>query len=83
MLFFIYYNRYILSKPSKDWKGGSGHLSLHDINKHLFPFINANNNDMKTPVLLCASDDMINQCCKPLLQSAKGDDFVSNNVFVF
>ncbi|KAI9304051.1 hypothetical protein BJ944DRAFT_203361 [Cunninghamella echinulata] len=79
----IFHIRYILSKPSKDWKGGSGHLSLHDINKHLFPFINANNNDMKTPVLLCASDDMINQCCKPLLQSAKGDDFVSNNVFVF
>ncbi|CAO3645984.1 unnamed protein product [Cunninghamella blakesleeana] len=75
--------RFILSRPSDDWNEGCGRLSLEEINQHLFPFSELNGQNENTPVLLCASDDMINHCCKPLLQLSKGEDFVSKNVFVF
>ncbi|ORY92010.1 Oxidoreductase, molybdopterin-binding domain-containing protein, partial [Syncephalastrum racemosum] len=58
--------RYILSTPPKDaWEHGSGRLSLSDVQEHLFPFATSQVTEEDKVVLLCGSDAMIEQSCKP------------------
>lgn len=78
--------RYILSSPTKEkdtWDQGRGHLSAAEVEKHLFPFATDQTQDHEKLVLLCASDAMIENCCKPLISNYMGQDFTLNNVFVF
>ncbi|KAI8069462.1 hypothetical protein BC940DRAFT_366548 [Gongronella butleri] len=71
--------RYILSRPPQDWDQGKGRLSHQDIHDHVFKFgIN-----LHTSVLLCGSDTMINDCCKPMLAQERDNAFVKDQVFVF
>ncbi|KAF8635471.1 hypothetical protein AX15_000444 [Amanita polypyramis BW_CC] len=77
--------RYILSKPpaTDDWKGGHGRLSAQEVADHLFPFADSDTHDRDKLVLLCASDEMIRQCCRPIISELMGEEFTSNNIFVF
>ncbi|KAI8140685.1 hypothetical protein BJV82DRAFT_622125 [Fennellomyces sp. T-0311] len=73
--------RYILSNPPKDWKHGHGRLTAAELNEHLFPHKDIDDSDKV--VLLCGSDAMIDDCCKPLITEALGESFASSKVFVF
>jgi nitrate reductase (NAD(P)H) len=77
--------RYILSKPppTDEWDGGRGRLTAEEISQNLFPFADSQTEDSDKVVLLCASDDMIAKCCKPLISDILGNEFASSNVFVF
>ncbi len=77
--------RYILSKPPAidEWDGGRGRLNAGEIFENLFPFADTRTQVSDKVVLLCASDDMIAKCCKPLISEVLGSEFASNNVFVF
>ncbi|KAI8079952.1 Oxidoreductase, molybdopterin-binding domain-containing protein [Halteromyces radiatus] len=77
--------RYILSKPPTDWKHGRGRLTKQEMKDHLFPFTNMDQADNlnNSSVLLCGSDAMIEDCCKPLIRQCLGDLYVENHVFVF
>ena len=77
--------RYILSKPPPidEWDGGRGRLNIGEVSENLFPFADSDTQVSDKVVLLCASDDMIAKCCKPLVSDVLGAEFVSNNVFVF
>ncbi|KAI9496939.1 hypothetical protein BDB00DRAFT_757493 [Zychaea mexicana] len=74
--------RYILSNPPSDWKHGCGRLTAQELEDHLFPHEGAADATDKI-ALLCGSDAMINECCKPLISQKMGDKFASNNIFVF
>jgi len=68
--------RYILSQPpSNDWDGRRGRLSIEEVSAHLFPFAGSHTEDSEKLVLLCASDEMIDD----ILRS----EFASNNIVVF
>jgi len=76
--------RYILSQPpSNDWNGGRGRLTTEEVSTHLFPFAGSHTEDSEKLVLLCASDEMIDKSCKPLISDILGSEFAFNNTFVF
>lgn len=76
--------RYILSSPpNQDWNHGRGRLSASEVETHLFPFATDQTQDHEKLVLLCGSDAMIEDCCKPLIANFMGQEFASTNVFVF
>jgi len=77
--------RYILSKPpaADEWDGGRGRLNAGEVFENLFPFADTGAQVGDKVVLLCASDDMIAKCCKPLISEVLGAEFMLDNVFVF
>lgn len=76
--------RYILSQPpSNDWDGGRGRLTTQEVSTHLFPFAGSHTEDSEKLVLLCASDEMIDKSCKPIISDILGPEFAFNNIFVF
>lgn len=76
---------YVLSQPppSEDWKGGRGRLKATDIAGRLFPFADSHTQTSDKLVLLCASDEMVKACCRPIISELMGNEFASNNIFVF
>ncbi len=75
---------YILSQPPPcDWKGGRGRLKATEITDRLFPFADSHARDSEKLVLMCASDEMVKQCCRPIISDLMGNEFASNNIFVF
>jgi len=76
---------YVLSQPppTGDWNGGRGRLKATEIADRLFPFADSHTHDNDKLVLLCASDEMVKNCCKPIISNIMGSEFASNNIFVF
>lgn len=75
---------YVLSQPPPcDWRGGRGRLKATEIADRLFPFADSHARDSDKLVLMCASDEMVKQCCRPIISDLMGDEFASNNIFVF
>ena len=76
---------YVLSQPppADNWKGGRGRLKVTEIAGRLFPFADSHTQDSDKLVLLCASDEMVKECCRPIISELMGNEFASNNIFVF
>ncbi|RCI06781.1 hypothetical protein CU098_011875 [Rhizopus stolonifer] len=74
--------RFILSdSPKQEWKGGSGRFCMAELQEYLF--LKDENELTDRIVFLCGPEPMLENCCKPLLKEAFGEEYYSNNVFTF